>query len=86
MSYNPDLVCQTNNSPRLEGQLADHPKIPISPSELKHQPGRNVLHDNTVDILRNVTHLPPDCTFLPRNAERITDPSTRVEDKEHGGQ
>ena len=46
-------------------------------SELKHQPGRNVAEQNTVEILTKGTHLPPDRTFLPNNAGRDVPVSSR---------
>ena len=41
-----------------------------NPSELKHQPGRNVAPANTVELYPQGTHLPPERTFLPQNLER----------------
>lgn len=82
MSYNPDSVQagdQFKASQASTGRSSQNPQAgwDSQPSELKHQPGRNVVPENTVEILPKGTHLPPDRTFLPQNAERNVAASDR---------
>jgi len=82
MSYNPDSVeagGQFSASHPSTGRSSHNPQAgwDSARSELKHQPGRNVVEQNTVDILPKGTHLPPDRTFLPQNAERTVPVSSR---------
>jgi hypothetical protein len=82
MSYNPDSVSsgqQFSASKGSTGRSSQNPQAGWNsqPSELKHQPGRNVASENTVEILPKGTHLPPDRTFLPQNPERNVPESAR---------
>ena len=75
MSHNPSSVPpgeQFSASHPSTGRSSQYPEAiwDSNPSELKHQPGRNVAPENTVEILPKGTHLPPDRTFLPQNPER----------------
>lgn len=73
MSYNPDSVQDQFHARRAgTGATSQHPQAgwDSQPGELKHQPGRNVVPENTVEILPKGTHLPPDRTFMPQNDER----------------
>jgi hypothetical protein len=73
MSYNPNSVeGQFHARHAGTGASSKHPQASwgSQPSELKHQPGRNVAPENTVEILPKGTHLPPDRTFMPQNDER----------------
>jgi hypothetical protein len=75
MSSNPNSVSNQGEFHARQagtGASSHHPQAgwDSSQSELKHQPGRNVVPENTVDILPRGTHLPPDRTFLPQNDER----------------
>jgi len=82
MSYNPDSIKPGEQFSAHHGGTKTSSHHPASgwgsqPGELKHQPGRNTVPDNTVEILDKGTHLPPDRTFLPQNAERTVPVSTR---------
>src|ERR1700755_1635427 len=84
MSYNPDSVSAGEQFSASRGSTGHSLQNPLAgwdsqPSELKHQPGRNVAPENTVDILPKGTHLPPDRTFLPQNPERNVPASTRYD-------
>lgn len=84
MSYNPDSVTSGEQFSASRGSTGRSSQSPqagweSNPSELKHQPGRNVVPDNTVEILPKGTHLPPDRTFLPQNAERNVPESERAD-------
>lgn len=73
MSYNPDSVQGQFSAHKAgTGASPSHPQARwgSQQSELKHQPGRNVVPENTVEILPKGTHLPPDRTFLPQNDSR----------------
>jgi hypothetical protein len=82
MSSNPDSVsagAQFKASKPSTGRSSQDPQAgwESQRSELKHQPGRNVVPENTVEILPKGTHLPPDRTFLPQNPERNVSASDR---------
>lgn len=84
MSYNPDSVStgqEFSASKPSTGRSSHNPQAgwDSQPSELKHQPGRNTVPDNVVEILPKGTHLPPDRTFLPQNQERNVPASTRAD-------
>jgi len=84
MSYNPDSVSTGDQFKASRGGTGASPQHPEAiwdsqASELKHQPGRNVVPDNQVEILPKGTHLPPDRTFLPQNPEHDVPASQREE-------
>ena len=81
MSYYPDSIRadeQFSASQSSTGRSSQNPQVgwDSSRTELKHQTGRSVVPDNSVDILPKGTHLPPDRTFLPQNIERNVNSST----------
>ena len=85
MSCNPDSIeagGQFSASQSSTGRSSQNPEAgwDSDRSELKHQPGRNVVEQNIVDILPKGTHLPPDRTFLPQNAGRAVAVSSGDQD------
>ena len=64
------------------GASPQHPEaIWTSPThDLKHQPGRAHVPENTVELLPKGTHLPPDRTFLPQTDGRRMGTASTGED------
>lgn len=80
MSYNPDSIESGEPFSASQGSTSrssQNPQTGWTPSELKHQSGGNTAPQNTIEVLPKGTHLPPDRTFLPQNAERNVPAETR---------